>query len=419
MNYPIPGLGVIAPIIFFVLLAVNIITGVFGGWKRSLYWGGGNFVFYCIGLGVWAGCKNAVATKLQPLIQNLLHNDQLDFTKIIQPIAGLIFFFGILLIANLILLICWLTFAKKLLKIKSEKKAWKDEGALKKQGKLKEAQLSARTKKGVINKVCGGVAMTALMAPSLLVGTSIVSYATTSVATRQKGSFIDNFHSWLVNTNNVMGGFSYVNGAGEKFDALFSGLNLINKKITVKDENDNEVETDVFSALEKTFGEGVSNLTANTSKVKLDDAESIQTNIVDPLQTISDNWNAIIDQAGDDVSTILSDGDVTEILKGFIDDDVKIQDLTIDQLTGEGAFAKGSTFDTIVDAYIEGKMVVGDDTIEFPDIQQLPVGEESYNNIVETVKGFITIDDDAAQNPEALAQYNDIIDKFTSILFTK
>ena len=49
-TWPMDSLAIIAPIIFIVLLILFPIIGLLAGWKRAAFWGGGNFLFFVIGL---------------------------------------------------------------------------------------------------------------------------------------------------------------------------------------------------------------------------------------------------------------------------------------------------------------------------------------------------------------------------------
>ena len=103
MNYPLQQLAIIGPVLFIVLMVAFPVIGVFGGWKRAAYWGGGNFVFYIIGLLIWKYTSGGIVNLIKPLLENLA--PQADLSKVAISIAAPVFFLMILLIANLLLLI--------------------------------------------------------------------------------------------------------------------------------------------------------------------------------------------------------------------------------------------------------------------------------------------------------------------------
>ena len=313
--YPMSSLAVIAPIIFFVLLAAFPLIGVFGGWKRAAYWGGGNFVFYCIGLIIWAAAGSSIVSKLESLVRNMISSlgDKGDITNLIKPLVGVLFFLIVVFLANIILVINYYAWAKKVMKIKQDKEKWANKP------NMSQAQAQARTKYNIINKVCGGVGMTALMFPTLLVGTSVVCVATTSVNTRD--GFTASFHDWLMSCSDGMGGFSYLpNGAGRDIDAMFSTLSLTSKKITYIDVSGETVEKTALEALTDTFSNGISGIvdaTKETSKTPTEQVAGVE----ESMNKFAVSWNSIVDQAGSDVGAVFSSDNMAGLVKSVIGDD--------------------------------------------------------------------------------------------------
>jgi len=371
MTYPMDGLAVIAPILFMVMIIGFPLIGLAVGWKRALYWGAGNLVFYIIGLIIWKTAGGAIGVKIAEFLKQIESLKDVDASKLATSVAAPIFLLIILLIGNLLLLINYYAWFKKVAKIKADIAARKAIKAFKKECKEKGKKLpkviTVKTKDGIKvtekpygvragNRVIGLVAMPLLMTPVIASFTQAILYTTTSATTRANHKFAQGLYNSLVKTDKNVSWFSYYNGTtAEDLDSLFSGLELSNKEIEAKlyvdDPNSSEqievvvnqdggkptalnlitnnitsiISDEVVPALQKFDKDEAITLYTETFIATGGDEAAATKAVNDslgtssqPINKLSGTWNYLVDTCKLQLQTFFNSSNITELLKDII-----------------------------------------------------------------------------------------------------
>lgn len=397
MNYPLQQLAIIAPILFIVLMIAFPVIGVFGGWKRAAYWGGGNFLFYVIGLLVWRFTSGGIVNLFKPLLEKL--TTEADFSKIAVTITAPVFFILILIVANLLLLINYYIWFKRVAGLKKYKKVKKTDAKGHVVKTKVQVQKNTSTKYRIINYTVGGVGMTALMLPSTFALTQAALYTTTSVTTRKNNGLARGVYNMLAGVNSKMSWFSYyTDDSAKDYDALWAGLAMREKKITITLPGSTEAtEITVIDAVSRTFEKGISQIYDSVT------SESTEKKTVDQsIGELKDSWNAIVEGAGDEISALFNSDNATEVMQGLLE----IPDSSGTQLTSDNikAFTEGEEFQQAIETY----------TGQF---DQVTVGEAAYNNILEGINGMYTFAEGVGS--EEIEAYQDALQQMMDLLFKK
>ncbi|MBQ0045336.1 MAG: hypothetical protein KBS35_00385 [Mycoplasma sp.] len=399
MNYPMQQLVIIGPALFIVLMIAFPLIGVFGGWKRAVYWGGGNFLFYVIGLLVWRFTSGGIVNLIKPLLEKL--TTEADFSKIAVTIAAPIFFVLIFIVANLLLLINYYAWFKRVAKLKKYQKVKKTD----KQGnvtKVKvQVQKNTSTKYKVINHVVGGVSMTALMLPSTFAFTQATMYATTSVTTRKNNAFASNVYNMLAKVNDKMSWLSYYTADSAKdYDALFAGLAMREKKIVVKlPGQEEEQEVEVIDAVSQTFEQGIGQIYDSATK-----GEGAEKTLDESITELKDSWNAIVEGAGDEMSALFNSDNATEVMQGLLE----IPD-------DSGATLGKDEVEAFIDPEGKFQEKINEYKQQF---DQVTIGEAAYNNILNEISGMYDFKEEEV-TPEQQAEFNKALQQVMNLLFNK
>lgn len=392
MNYPLDQLVIIGPILFIVLMVAFPVIGVFGGWKRAAYWGGGNFLFYIIGLLIWRYTSGGIVNLFLPLLQQL--TKQADFSKIAIAIAAPAYFVIILIVANLFLLINYYAWFKRvvgLTKVKTVKK--KD-----KNGKVTKTKVAIQhnysTGYKVMSHVVGGVGMGALMLPTTFAFTQAVMYTTTSVTTRKNSGFASGVYDMLFDVNDTMSWLSYYSSdSARDYDALFAGLAMRQKMIDVKlPGTPTEKPMTVIDAVSGTFSEGISQIYDSITE-----QEGHKT-LAESVGELKDSWNDIVEQAGDEMSALFNSEDAADVMQGLLE----ISDLYI-----------GNLDEDQVDAFIDNK----DNIAELAEgFEKVNVHAGSYDSLVNSLKNMYTLPE---LDPDTAKDFDATLDTLLGLLFKK
>lgn len=392
MTYPLDQIVIIAPILFLVMMVAFPIIGVFGGWKRAAYWGGGNFLFYCIGLIIWVFAHGAMANTIVDLIKKIVgQSGEADFTKLAASVLAPIYFIGLLLVSNLILLINYYAWFKRvagLSKWKTVKKKDKNGNVVKTKVK---AQANTSTRYKVINMTVGGVAMGALMLPTTFAFTNALFFTTTSYKTRPKSSFASSFYNALVGTDCSMSWLSYysnVNDCAKDYDALFAALAMKNEKITIHLPGTPEgelVEESLVDALADTLNEGLGQIYTETRI----NEESPIGDIIKAVNDMIASWNLIVNQAYVSMIALFNSPNGTQVVcqlvtgNAILDPSEKMtHDVLEKRYTGPDA-----VFPQAVDLYMKG-----DPRFE-QEARRIPVSQASFDNMVEALVNLYVFDE--------------------------
>lgn len=423
MNYPIEGLTWIAPILFLVLMIGFPIIGVFGGWKRAVYWGGGNFLFYVIGLLIWTFAGNAIIEPIKPLIQQLFSQlGTTDLTNIVRSIVAPVFFIIVLFLANIILVINYYAWYKKVVglsKYKTVKKKTK-EGVVKMKVQNK-VQLSTSGK--VVNMVVGGIAMSALMLPTTFAFSEAVSMATTSYKTRQTNKFSSGVHNALVATDKKINWFSYYSGSAEDFDALFGTLNLMNDQVKLKlpGEGQEEFEGTALEALGRVMDEGLGEIfkwtTDEEGEYEIKGFPTKQDAILYSADQLAISWNALMSQASDNLIPLFNSGHATEIVRQIIGVSSGSDDTTLTSVTIQNYIGEDCTFAKTVEAFNGGSCTYIKDGQTYPmhQFEKIDVSQECYDNVANAVYSSYQFTDDVTEEQKQI--FKDRMNQMMDLLF--
>ncbi|XQP54934.1 MAG: hypothetical protein ACOQNV_02245 [Mycoplasmoidaceae bacterium] len=391
MTYPLDQLVIIGPILFIVLMVAFPVIGVFGGWKRAAYWGGGNFLFYIIGLIIWRYTSGGIVNLFLPLLQQL--TQQADFSKIAIAIAAPAYFLIVMIVANLFLLINYYAWFKRvagLKKVKTVKKTDRKGNVIKTKVAV-EHNYSTGYK--VMSHVVGGVGMGALMLPSTFAFTQAVMYTTTSVTTRKNSSLASSIYDMLFDVNDKMSWLSYYSSDTAKdYDALFAGLAMREKKINIQLPGHSEEEPmTVIDAVSGTFSEGIGQIYDSiTGQGEMKDLNT-------SVDELKESWNTIVEQAGDEMSALFNSEDATDVMQGLL------------EIPDE---YKGDLNETQVQQFIDNKEVIAGFAEGF---KKVNISEGSYDNMVNSLKDMYNLPADLDETQAK--QFNETLDTLMKLLF--
>lgn len=362
MNFPAQGLAIIGPILFIVLMIAFPVIGVFGGWKRAAYWGGGNLVFYLLGLGIWAGAHaalgNAMLGWLSSVIQDFPADKLKDFAS---SITAPIFFLIVVVAGNLFLLLNYYFWFKRVAKIRR-----KDD-----QANLDNNTLPSK-KYRIISMVAGGVGMPILMLPTTLSATQAAMFVTTSAATRENNAFANGLYNGLAKLSESFGGLSYygITKSAQDFDALWAAQGLKSVDIEIKTPGATSPTTmSVGEALSKTLIDGFGHI---IDKAK-DETKGILTENVNQM---TESWNTLTTDAANIIYPIFNSESASKLIKEIVDPDTPIPMADTDI----APFLDGGRFDLAYQAYINGEPF---EDVPFEEITRVPVSKVSFDNIYE------------------------------------
>jgi len=375
MTYPMASLAIIAPILFIALLVAFPLIGFFGGWKRAAYWGGGNLLFYLIGVISWKLAGSTISTTLAPVIKNLIQNllgsalpSSLDLTQITLALIPPIYFLIIVLVGNILLVINYYAWFKRVSGIKRDikiKKATKfNKWAAKLEGN-KQAQTAVEiqtakgaviktktTKQKVVGGAVGAVALTALMMPTLITTTNAVMYATSTSTTRQAtaNGWVDNFYNGLDKLDKSMTWFSFYNGeTGDTLNSLLSVVQLSTSKTeeeikvvdpytqeeTVAIPKDTSVSEIVTTYIPNNLSVVVNTLKEfNTDKIidtyneeeaketgkGKETADKTLAEAAQPVNTLAQIWNKVVETNQAALQAIFNSDKVTDLINQYLSD---------------------------------------------------------------------------------------------------
>lgn len=391
MNYPLEQLAIVAPILFIVLMVAFPLIGVFAGWKRAAYWGGGNFIFYVVGMLVWNFTSGGIVNLFKPLLEQLVQGA--DLTKIAASVAAPVFFVMVLLIGNILLLLNYYIWAKRVMGLKKYKKVKKEDPKTHKVTKIK-VQAQKQHSKGykVMNHVVGGVGMGLLMVPSTIGLTQAAFFATTSAATRKNNALANNLYDMLVDFDQKVSWFSYYSkNTAKDYDALFAGLSMMSKTITGwVDPKTGEPTTEPITgiqALEKTLDYGISEV-VSAGIGEGADAEKMAS----AADNMVKSWNSIMEsELSTDMEALFNSENATEMVRQILGKD------TQEELDHTEVETYTNLFDSAAEKY---KELATETPIK------VDVSEEAYQNIVNAVVSCWDFTDEAtaAADKEAMAE---------------
>lgn len=382
MNFPAQGLAIIGPILFILLMIAFPLIGVFGGWKRAAYWGGGNLIFYLLGLGIWAGAHDALGNAMLGWLSSVIPSLPAEkLEAFASSITAPIFFLIIVVAGNLFLLLNYYFWFKRVAKIRR-----KDDKA-----NLDNNTLPSK-KYRIMSMVAGGVGMPVLMLPTTLSATQAAMFVTTSAETRANNAFAAGLYNGLAKISETFGGLSYygITKSAQDFDALWAAQGL-EKQVepgSIPDPTDpgKTLEGDIQKVLGDVFDKGFSNIVTEVEKTTSSDVEGA-------VKGFANSWNALIEQAGNVVGPLLGSESATAIIKDIIpvhENPYEIPVATFDAIWGENG-----RFDT------EYKKFIDEGYAELTRVATTQKGLENVTNAMET---FYTFEDGITDEQKAIFQ---------------
>lgn len=426
MNYPINELAIIAPILFIVLLVAFPVIGLFAGWKRALYWGGGNLLFYIIGLLIWTFAGGSIVSLMNPLLTQLaslfkgggLTTESM--APLVKSLAAPVFFLIVLLLGNILLVINYYAWYKRVVGLKKPKIQKEHEKDAKKAKRLvkKEATISKQVKvklgnKRWFNMVVGSISLEVLMLPTTITLTQAALYATTSTTTRKNNGFANGLYNGLQSLSSKISWFSYYSGTktGDDFNALFSTLNLIqgNTQYYIYDANGDKVyqQGSPLTAFVNVVNSGMNNIATKTKDANAETLKSLEAAqpLINSINQFGESWNYIMEQVGDDVTNLFKSENVTSLLSSMISgvtgEDEKIT-ITKEQIAVMEA--EDSVFNKMVDGFVEGTIILDDEahtTVPIENqVERVVTTKEAYDNLVDSLFNMYNTDTFNPENEE-------------------
>ncbi len=364
MNYPIESLAIVAPVIFVILVVAFPLIGVLAGWKRAAYWGGGNFIFYILGLIIWVLAGNAIAAALKPMITNLLSSLVQGLTVTDQLIASVIspvWFILFMAVSELILLINYYAWYKKVVGLKKIQVKTKN-GMVKQYAKVNKKADTVGYKVG--NKLGGAALLGILTLPTTMAFTQVIYNGTTSASTRAKNGFSSGLYNGLLNIST--GPFSWLAYSPQTcydFDALFSALALINVTVPGGGTLLNYIETTVPSEIQ-TIMENIS------SETKEQAGEAVEDLVL--------TWNTLVEDYPNEISGLFSSPNAIDLVKQMMPEQT-FEIVDEDPIT---------TMQDLVAEYEATGEIGG---IKIGDLNQITITEEGFNSFTDFFYDLIEI----------------------------
>ena len=215
--------GWIPLVVFFNLFVIFILIGLFGGHKRALYWFGGLLGFYCIGWMLNAFLGTAFANWLASLkfVKELFGEiSQEQIGIVILPFTSLIMVAISLVVGTLVLLICYYSFAKRLMllnKVKAKSRA---------NITIKRPMVIHSRRYNVLSKFFGGVAGLFLMAP-IVNSLTETAYAFTMTYDKTRENKINSIVYDYVNWTDYALSYGYVHDITRTVDGVVSLIDFV------------------------------------------------------------------------------------------------------------------------------------------------------------------------------------------------
>ena len=389
MNYPIQQLAIVAPIMFIVMAIAFPLIGVFGGWKRSLFWGGGNFLFYIIGLLVLMFAGSNIAAFVANFFTQM-KSDVQNIENIIQSIVPIGFCLIVPLVGNLFLLINYYAWFKRGAKIgKYEVQQTTSKNKKSKNG-AKVVKLNGKQR--AINMVVGGVTMTGLMAPTVFSLNQGVMYATTSLSTRKSNSFASSMYDFFDKTNSAFSFMSYYKTTASDMDALFAYVAISGKSIKYTDADGNKQEGTVVDALSNTFTDGFGDIYKALTEQSTEKP-------VDEINQFIVSWNSIVEATDDNLEAFFNSPSFTDLIK----DCIPIPEGEETTITTE----QWSKYKENIENALESEDIV--------ESTKIAISDDCFNNITDSFSSFYEFSTDFKE--EDKQAFNEDLKKIMGLIF--
>lgn len=383
MNWPIETLNIIPPIIFIVLVIAFPLIGLAAGWKRAAFWGGGNLLFYVIGLMIWRFAGAAIVTpvlaKLKELLAQFLEGKELTVQLAVSLLAP-VWFLLWMAISELILLINYYAWYKKVVGLK--KIAIKD----KKTGKVKKQYTKVNAKAGTvgykIGNRLGGVALLGVLTlPTTIAFTQLAYCGVTSNATRAKSGISNNLYKSLLKLSE--GPFSWLTYSTQScrdFDAAYSALVLMNieyEGTPILDYIENNVPTQIEEIMKGIQG------------IDEGETEEGKKNVAQAVNDLAGFWNNLAENYPEEIGGVFSSENAVDLVKQFMPPDLE-DNFTINSGNFDDILGEEGSMKKLIEEYENG--VIGGVKIE-EKLQQVEITEEAFNSFTDFFVKMIDIEE--------------------------
>lgn len=359
MNYPIESLAIVAPVIFVILVVAFPLIGVLAGWKRAAYWGGGNFIFYILGLIIWVLAGNAIAAAIKPLLANLfssLTGGKEVSDQVVVSLLAPVWFILFMAVSELILLINYYAWYKKVVGLKKIQVKTKN-GMVKQYAKVDKKANTVGYKVG--NKLGGAALLGILTLPTTMAFTQVIYNGTTSPKTRANNAFSSGLYNGLLKIST--GPFSWLAYSSQScydFDAIYSSLTLLN--LTIEGKSIMECIEDTVATDIQTIMDGLQQETGSDIKISA------------AVNDLADFWNDLAAEHPEEISGVFSSSNALELVKQMMPENFEPQI----EVGSENVEVLVDEMWELIDGYEHGK--IGDTPIE--KLQQVNITEESFNS---------------------------------------
>ncbi len=389
INWPIEALNIVPPIIFIVLIVAFPLIGLAAGWKRAAFWGGGSLLFYVIGLLIWRFAGVAIVTPILNMLKDLLKEflgDKELTPQLAVSLLAPVWFILFMAVSELILLINYYAWYKRVVGLK--KIGVQD----KKTGKIKKQYIKVNPKAGTVGyKVgnrLGGFAMLGLLTlPTTIAFTQAIYCGVTSSSTRTNNKLSANIYKGLLKlSEGPFGWLTYSTQTCRDFDAAYSALVLMNSQIGDKD---------IMSYIEQDITNNIKDVMAGIQEMDIGQTGG-EEDVAESINNLAESWNTLVDAYPDEIGAVFSSSNAVELVKQFMPEDVA-SELIIDSTNIDNIEA---IMNDLIPQYISGS--IGGKEIE--PLKQIEITEESFNSFTTFFVDLITFNGGSEEEIEELKE---------------
>lgn len=415
INWPIQTLAVLPAVVFIILMIAFPIIGLFAGWKRGLYWGGGTLLFYLIGLLIWRFAGVAIIApfkdQLTQWIQEIADAPIEVTPELLASVAAPVWFLIMMIFGELVLVINYFTWFKKVAGLKKIKVK---DPKTKEVVKVYPNQAQINKGHGIINKLGGFAALGLLTIPTTAAFTQTLYCTMTSPTTRSENQATQDVYKFLMSMND--GPFSwlaYSSNTIHDFDAIFSALDLYTKEITITYVDDSgkthEVSGNIVEVIDEAIAGSVKEVMSEISETD----DLVLSDLGESINEISKVWNKIEEAGGASLESLFNSENATELV-GQVVNEIVEDTYTIEDDDFNALFDEETGVVTEILKEYQEYGTIGDVKIE--NINQIPTTQECIDNLVDVFMG--KIDTTKLTDPEnQIPVLEETVDGILKILF--
>lgn len=411
------ALGVIGPILFLLLLLSIPVIGVFGGWKRAAYWGGGNFIFYLIGMLIWKGFSKAIAKPFVSFVASLISQYVLsiDYLNVTVALVAPFYFLIVILVANIILVANYYIWVRSYIGIVKYEKVQhtRANGLTTVEYVKQKPKFDKKTK--IINYVIGGVGLPLLTMPCIFTATQAVMMTTTSNLNRQHSGFVRGFYNFVssASENNNWASYYASTNSFEDYDAVFSTLNMFKTylEMTLPDGSQ-VVHTPALDATSQTIELGLGQIFDELNSTG--DIGYVMQSAIEEFNLLANSWNQLISLQKANLQALFNSYDFSYNIRDVLGI-TKIHPVTINRDNINYFIGEESNLNTFINAFQEGSY----EERQFDEIERLDVKEDCLNNIRSNYCDSFQFDRITAKklDEQEIIQCKEALSKMVNLIF--